>query len=113
MLTELDGGDALIALSFSGRLGKEDVERAMRRLETAFEHGGPVHLFIEVKGFRGMSLEASASDLTHGLRFLGRLIGCGITAVLPWARGVSGLQLRSSNMPASMAVARSMDGEQT
>lgn len=88
MLSELDGGDALIALSFSGRLEKEDVERAMRRLETAFERGGPVHLFIEVKGFQGMSLEAWVSDFTHGLRFLGRLKQFGRVAIVSDQGGI-------------------------
>ena len=68
MLTELADGENIIALSFEGRLEKDDIERAMNRLDAAFEQGGPVHLFIEVRDFQGRlgGSRSSASRAGYG-----------------------------------------------
>ena len=95
MLTELAGGANIIALSFEGRLEKGDVERAMHRLDTAFKQSGPVHLFIEVRDFKGMAGDAWLSDLGHGLHYLTRLKQFGRVAIVSrqsWIRTASRIE---------------------
>lgn len=95
MLTQLPGTDDLIALSIEGGLEKADVERAMALLDAAFERGGKVHLFVEVKGFTGMPLDAWLSDLGHGFRYLTRLKQFGRVAIVSdqnWIRATSRLE---------------------
>ena len=95
MLTELADGENIIALSFEGRLEKDDIERAMNRLDAAFEQGGPVHLFIEVRDFQGMSADALRSDLSHGLQYLTRLKQFGRVAIVSeqsWIRTASRIE---------------------
>lgn len=82
MLTELAEGENVVALSFCGRLEKADVERAMRRLDAAFDQGGLVHLFIELRDFEGMAIDAWFSDIVHGLRYLSRLKQFGRVAIV-------------------------------
>ena len=95
MLTELAEGDNVVAFSFEGRLEKADVERAIRRLDAAFEHGGRVHLFIEVRDFQGMAADAWLSDLRHGLHYLTRLKQFGRVAIVSeqsWIRAASRIE---------------------
>ena len=82
MLTDQTEKDDVIILSMSGRIEKTDVDQAMRRLDTAFERGGKVHLFVEVLGFEGMPKEAWWSDLSHGFHYLSRLKQFGRIAIV-------------------------------
>lgn len=95
MLTELYDSENIIALSFEGRLEKGDVERATHLVDAAFERGGPVHLYIEVRDFQGLSGDAWLSDLRHGLHYLTRLKQFGRIAIVSeqgWIRTASRIE---------------------
>lgn len=95
MLTKLDNGDSLIELAIVGRLSKEDVTKAFGVLDQAFEGSGLVHLFIEVRDFKGLALDAWISDVTHGLRYFTRLKQFGRIAIVSdqsWVRFASRLE---------------------
>jgi hypothetical protein len=95
VLENLPGRDDVIMFSFSGRLEKADVEEAIRRLDAAFERGGKVHVFVEVRDFKGMALDAWLSDLGHGLHYLTRLKQFGRFAIVSdqrWMRTASRIE---------------------
>lgn len=95
MLKDQTERDDIVILSISGRLEKGDVDQAMRRLDTAFEKGGKVHLFVEVLGLAGMPKEAWWSDISQGIHFLTRLKHFGRIAIVSdqsWIRAASRIE---------------------
>ena len=95
MLKDQTEHDDIVILSISGKLGKGDVDQAMRRLDTAFKGGGKVQLFVEVLGFTGMPKEAWWSDLSQGFHYLTRLKQFGRIAIVSdqsWVRVASRIE---------------------
>lgn len=74
--------ETVIELATDGRIEKADVETAMRQLDTALERGDTVHVFAEVRNFKGMSSEAWRSDLGNAFRYLTRLRQFGRIAIV-------------------------------
>jgi hypothetical protein len=74
--------ETVIELATDGRIEKADVETAMRQLDTALERGDTVHVFAEVRNFKGMSSEAWRSDLGNAFRYLARLRQFGRIAIV-------------------------------
>lgn len=82
MFTQIDAPENVFAGRFSGRLSKDDIDAALRRLDAMLDSGQDVHLFIEVEDFQGLSGDAWKSDLGHSLHYLKRLKQFGRVAVV-------------------------------
>ena len=87
--------ETVIELATDGRIEKADVETAMRQLDTALERGDTVHVFAEVRNFKGMSSEAWRSDLGNAFRYLARLRQFGRIAIVSdqaWIRNAARIE---------------------
>src|SRR3546814_15043115 len=96
MLTQLNGGKDIIALSVGERIEKDEMELAFRLLDEAFARESKVHIFVEVLDFQSIAPDALFYDLRHVLHYLARLQQFGQIAILPnqsWVRLASHLRL--------------------
>jgi hypothetical protein len=66
--------ETVIELATDGRIEKADVETAMRQLDTALERGDTVHVFAEVRNFKGMSSEAWQAWIRNAARIENALL---------------------------------------
>src|SRR3546814_7139467 len=73
MLTQLNGGKDIIALSVGERIEKDEMELAFRLLDEAFARDGKVHIFVEVLGLQSIAPDALLFDLRHVFHYLVRL----------------------------------------
>lgn len=92
--TLIDAGDVLAA-TVSGQLTKADIEQVMRQLDAAFERAEKIHIFVEVRDFEGMPLDAWLSDAWHGFKYLTHLKQFGRIAIVSdqsWIRTVSRIE---------------------
>src|SRR3546814_15621900 len=73
MLTQLNGGKDIIALSVGERIEKDEMELAFRLLDEAFARESKVHIFVEVLDLQSIAPDALFYDLRHVLHYLARL----------------------------------------
>src|SRR3546814_5634396 len=73
MLTQLNGGKDIIALSVGERIEKDEMELAFRLLDEAFARESKAHIFVEVLDLLSIAPDALFYDLRLVLLYLARL----------------------------------------
>src|SRR3546814_541715 len=95
MLTQLNGGKDIIALSVGERIEKDEMELAFRLLDEAFARESKVHIFVEVLDLQSIAPDALFYDLRHVLHYLARLKQFGRIAIVTdqsWVRIASRIE---------------------
>ena len=81
-----------LAMKFSGRLAVADVSKSLDLIEDALAKSGDIHLSVEVDRLEGVEAQVVTSDLSRGLRLLGKLDRFGRVAIVSdqtWIRGLA------------------------
>ena len=82
MLEFLPSADDVIAFTIRGKLGADDLESLVERVEASLAARDKTHLFMEVEAFAGFDAAAFARYLPRGMAMLGKLPRFGRIAVV-------------------------------
>ena len=100
MLEFIDGPESAIALTISGTITDQDLQRIMDRLEATMKQSDRVDVFVESRGIEGLQLSALASYAARALHLFGKLKSFRRVAVVAdqaWVRG--GTRMESLLLP--------------
>lgn len=100
MLETIQTADDVIALKISGRLERDELERATRRLEASLAARAKTHVYVEIEEYRGFDLAILPDYLPHAFAMLKQLDRFGRVAIVSdqaWIRW--GTRLESALLP--------------
>lgn len=73
MLEFIEGPGSVIALTISGAITDDDLERIMDRLDSAMRQSDRIDVFVETRRINGLQLSALPSYASRALPLFGRL----------------------------------------
>lgn len=100
MLEFIEAPASTIALTISGTITNNDLDRIMDRLETVMEHSGKVDVFVETHRITGLQLSALPPYMARALPLFGKLKSFRRVAVVAdqaWIR--AGTRIESALLP--------------
>ena len=100
MLEFIESRDDVIAIRMSGKIGGNDLESIMDRLDQAMAAHDKVHVFVETQGIGGIEISALPAHVARAFPLFGKLDRFGRVAVVAdqaWIR--AGSRLESAMLP--------------
>lgn len=95
MLEMIDSADDVIALIVSDRIGGDELDAVMNRLDGAMARHAKVHVFVETRSIDGIEIAGLGAYMKRALPLLGKLDHFGRVAVVAdqaWIRALTKIE---------------------
>ncbi|PAL22349.1 STAS/SEC14 domain-containing protein [Sphingopyxis sp. GW247-27LB] len=95
MLEMIDSADDVIALIVSDRIGGDELDAVMDRLDGAMARHDKVHVFVETRSIDGVEIAGLGAYMKRALPLLGKLDRFGRVAVVAdqaWIRALTKIE---------------------
>jgi len=95
MIEMIDSADDVIALIVSDRIGGDELDAVMNRLDGAMARHAKVHVFVETRSIDGIEIAGLGAYMKRALPLLGKLDRFGRVAVVAdqaWIRALTKIE---------------------
>ena len=95
MIETIDSADDVIALTVSDRIGGDELDAVMDRLDGAMARHDKVHVFVETRSIDGIEIAGLGAYMKRALPLLGKLDRFGRVAVVAdqgWIRALTKIE---------------------